>query len=188
MPTHPDAPRALDPSELRRVFGLFTTGVTVVTGLREGGEPVGVTANSVTSVSLDPPLILWCLANSSSSRSAFALHATFAIHILAAAQADIAMHFARSGGLKFDPRSARAVASAPPSIEGALARIECRVVAVYPGGDHVIIVGSVDGFTMQAGQPLAFHASRFGRFAESEVSSAVDVWRDARDGSIADER
>ena len=88
--------------ELRDVFGAFATGVTVVTAVRPDGEPVGMTANSFTSVSLDPPLILWCLADQSTSLPAFAPGAPFAVHVLGHEQRDLALHFARRGREKFD--------------------------------------------------------------------------------------
>lgn len=172
---------SMDPRELRRVFGLFTTGVTVVTGINPGSEPVGVTANSVTSVSLDPPLILWCLANKSSSLRAFAIGAPFAIHILAAHQADIALHFARSGASKFDVDAWWRAHPSPPVIDEALARIECRVEYLHPGGDHTIIVGAIEKLDARKASPLAFHASRFGRFAADQEKASVDVWPDPRD-------
>jgi len=170
----------MDTRELRKVFGLFTTGVTVVTAINPGPEPVGVTANSVTSVSLDPPLILWCLANKSSSLKAFALDAPFAIHILAAHQADIALHFARSRASKFDVDAWWRSHPTPPDIEGALARIECRVSHLYPGGDHTIIVGAIEKVSTRNAQPLAFHASRFGRFSNDQSASEVSPWPDPR--------
>lgn len=171
----------MDARELRRVFGLFTTGVTVVTAVGPGPEPVGVTANSVTSVSLEPPLILWCLANKSTSLGAFGPGAPFAIHILAAHQADIALHFARSGRSKFEVDDWWRSHPTPPEVDGALARIECRVDALHGGGDHTIIVGAVTGLRARAAAPLAFHASRFGRFEQDRGSSEVDVWSQARD-------
>lgn len=168
----------MDGRELRRVFGLFTTGVTVVTAVNPGPEPVGVTANSVTSVSLDPPLVLWCLANKSSSLSAFQTGAPFAIHILAADQADIALHFARSGATKFDVDAWWRSRPEPPVIHGALARIACRVTHLYPGGDHTIIVGQVESLGSRSAPPLAFHASRFGRFAPAQGAAEVEPWPD----------
>ena len=170
----------MDPRELRKGFGLFTTGVIVVTAINPGPEPVGVTANSVTSVSLDPPLILWCLANKSGSLKAFALGAPFAIHILAVHQADIALHFARSEASKFEVDTEWRSHPMPPDIEGALARIECHVSYLYPGGDHTIIVGIIDKFSARNAQPLAFHASHLGRFINDQSPSEVSPWPDPR--------
>jgi flavin reductase (DIM6/NTAB) family NADH-FMN oxidoreductase RutF len=171
----------MDPRELRLVFGLFTTGVTVVTAINPGPEPVGVTANSVTSVSLDPPLLLWCLANKSSSLGAFSIAAPFAVHILEAQQADIALHCARSHQAKFEVDDWWRSHPTPPVIDGALARIECRVETLHPGGDHTIIVGRVIAMSSRNAQPLAFHASRFGKFSPQRDAVNVDVWSDPRD-------
>ena len=171
----------MDARELRRIFGLFTTGVTVVTAVSPGPEPVGVTANSVTSVSLEPPLLLWCLANKSRSLGAFTLEAPFAVHILEAQQTDIALHFARSGRAKFEVDAWWQSHPTPPVIDGALARIECQVEALHPGGDHTIIVGRVLAMSSRSVQPLAFHASRFGKFSPQRDSANVDVWSDPRD-------
>ena len=170
----------MDSRELRRVFGLFTTGVTVVTAVNPGPEPVGVTANSVTSVSLDPPLILWCLANKSSSLAAFTIDAPFAIHILAANQADIALHFARAGHAKFEVDEWWRTHPVPPQIDGALARMECRVSDLHRGGDHTIIVGRIEAISTRSASPLAFHASRFGRFTADPAGGDVEVWPDPR--------
>lgn len=171
----------MDTRELRRVFGLFTTGVTVVTAVNPGPEPVGVTANSVTSVSLEPPLMLWCLANKSSSLAAFSLGSPFAIHILAVNQSDIALHFARSGQGKFEVDAWWRAHPSPPVIDGALARIECRVESLLPGGDHTIIVGHIESVSLNSAQPLAFHASRFGSFTPDRSGVGAEVWADPRD-------
>ena len=88
--------------ELRDAFGQFGTGVTVITAVGPRGEPVGITANSLTSVSLDPPLLLWCLANKSSSTGAFAWQRRFNVHFLAEDQEDLAMQYARPSHEKFE--------------------------------------------------------------------------------------
>jgi flavin reductase (DIM6/NTAB) family NADH-FMN oxidoreductase RutF len=155
---------APDPQQLRRLFGLFATGVTVATGRRKDGSPAGVTANSFTSLSLDPPLILWCLSNRSASLEAFAVPgALFAMHILTESQGDIARRFAKSGFDKFADATP-APGSPPPQIEDALARLVCVVEAAHPGGDHTIIVGRIKDADFRAAPPLVFHASQFGRF------------------------
>jgi 3-hydroxy-9,10-secoandrosta-1,3,5(10)-triene-9,17-dione monooxygenase reductase component len=166
----------MDTDELRRVFGLFTTGVTVVTAVTPAQEPVGVTANSVTSVSLDPPLMLWCLANKSRSLAAFVEGAPFAINILAADQSDIALRFARSGEAKFDVEDRRPGPGTPPVVRGALARIVCRVTQRHPGGDHTIIVGQVESLESRSAPPLVFHGGRFGRFTRGQDAAQVDSW------------
>jgi flavin reductase (DIM6/NTAB) family NADH-FMN oxidoreductase RutF len=161
--------------DLRDAFGLFATGVTVVTGVRPDGEPVGVTANSFTSVSLEPPLLLWCLANASSAAPAFAAGATFAVHVLSHHQHEIALHFARRAPDKFEGKAAR-TAAAPPHLPGVLCRFDCRVHGAHDGGDHLIIVGEVQGIVRHPGTPLAFHAGRFGHFTADRGAAKLDVW------------
>ena len=166
--------------DLRDVFGLFTTGITVVTAVGPDGEPVGITANSVTSVSLEPPLVLWCLAIASSKLAAFAPGMPFAIHILAADQAELALQFARRGTRWPDDASPPGVAASPPKVPGAIARIECRTTVWFEGGDHKIILGAIEDLQAQPAAPLVFHASRFGTFTDRPV---VDLARLERESS-----
>lgn len=172
-----------DRQELRRVFGLFATGVTVITTRDAEGGPVGLTANSLSSVSLDPPLVLWCLDNRSRRASVFSFGAVFAIHILSEQQADIALRFARSGVTKFADEDRRAGDEAPPEIDGALARIDCVVSALHGAGDHTIIVGEVQAARALDMAPLVFQKSRFGRFVcdpayggDEALSQLIDMW------------
>jgi flavin reductase (DIM6/NTAB) family NADH-FMN oxidoreductase RutF len=161
--------------ELRDAFSLFATGVTVVTALRPDGEPVGVTANSFSSVSLEPPLLLWCLASGSSAVPAFATGAEFAVHVLSHAQQELALHFARRMHEKFEARG-KGQGRHPPHIAHALCRFDCRVHALHPAGDHLIVVGEVQGITRGHGVPLAFHGGRFGSFTTDPGAPQVDVW------------
>ena len=171
-PTH----EALTARELRDAFGAFATGVTVITAVRPDGTPVGATANSFTSVSLDPPLILWCLSAQSASLTAFAPDSPFAVHVLSHEHRDLAIHFAHRGREKFevDPHWHRA--PAPPRIAGALCRLDCRVRSLLPGGDHQIIVGEVMSIERRDGAPLVFHAGRFGRFVSDLGPDAAAAW------------
>jgi flavin reductase (DIM6/NTAB) family NADH-FMN oxidoreductase RutF len=162
--------------ELRDAFGLFATGVTVVTALRPDGTPVGVTANSFTSVSLEPPLLLWCLAAGSSAAPAFTHGAPFAVHILAHHQHDLALSFARRTHDKFELDRRWHNRPHPPHLGEALCRFDSRVHAVHSGGDHLIIVGEVLGIAGAPGTPLAFHAGRFGNFSADRGLPKVDVW------------
>jgi flavin reductase (DIM6/NTAB) family NADH-FMN oxidoreductase RutF len=170
-----------DPLLLRAAFGSLATGVTVVTAVGVDGEPVGITANSVASVSLDPPLLLWCLANRSSSLGAFTDNAAFAVHVLAEGQRDIALHFARAQRAKFDIDPQWRANPHPPRVADVLARFECRVHALHAGGDHTIIVGRVTGLEQRLGSPLTFFGSRFGRFQGADTSVAANPWTDFRD-------
>jgi 3-hydroxy-9,10-secoandrosta-1,3,5(10)-triene-9,17-dione monooxygenase reductase component len=162
--------------ELRDAFGLFATGVTVVTAVRPDGTPVGVTANSFASVSLEPPLLLWCLASSSSSVAAFTHGASFAVHILAHHQLDLALNFARRTDDKFGAERHWRNKLQPPHLADALCRFDNKVHAVHSGGDHLIIVGEVLGIAGGPGTPLAFHAGRFGNFSADRGIGKVDIW------------
>jgi flavin reductase (DIM6/NTAB) family NADH-FMN oxidoreductase RutF len=165
---------------LRELFGLFATGVVVVTAVDTQGAPIGLTVNSLTSVSLDPPLLLWCLASTSQNRTAFTPAARFDIHILNDDQAQLAMHFARRAREKFETDAHWRSEPSPPRIHGALARISCRVQATHEAGDHVIIVGAIESAERGAGEPLVFHASKFGRFTAKVA--APDILPGSSDG------
>ena len=169
--------RARNFRELRDAFGVFATGVTVVTAVRPDGEPVGTTANSFTSLSLEPPLVLWCLSNQSASLTAFKPGSPFAVHVLGHEQRDLATHFARRGLEKFDVDFHWRREPGPPHVSGALCRLDCRVRVVEGGGDHWIIVGEVASVTRRDGAPLLFHAGRFGRFVPDSAPDAAEGWK-----------
>jgi flavin reductase (DIM6/NTAB) family NADH-FMN oxidoreductase RutF len=162
--------------DLRDAFGLFATGVTVVTAVRPDGERVGVTVNSFTSVSLEPALLLWCLASGSSAAPAFSPGAQFAVHILSHHQLELALHFARRTQDKFAAEPQRRTRTHPPHLTGALCRLDCRVHALHTAGDHLIVVGEVLGIACAPGTPLAFHSGRFGSFSADPGIGKVDIW------------
>lgn len=166
---------AIDTRALREAFGLFATGVTIITGAKPNGDPVGVTVNSFCSVSLTPPLALWCLQRESTSIEAFATGRAFAVHILQLAQQGDAMHFARRAAGKF-PADALAAPDRPPLIDNALCRFECKVEAQHAGGDHLIIVGSVHRVEVAQGEALVFHGGTFGRFTPLPRARHVEAW------------
>lgn len=151
-----------DPRLLRDAFGRFATGVTVVTIAGPDG-PMGFTANSFSSLSLDPPLVLWAPARSSSRFAPFAAARHFVIHILGADQADLCSRFARSGaafdGLPFDWNS-----ESVPVLPHTLARFECEQHATHEGGDHLIVVGRVLRAALRDGPPLVFARGCYGDF------------------------
>ena len=165
----------MDQRELRQIFSAWTTGVTVVTAYDEAGAPIGITANSFSSVSLDPPLLLWCLDNRSRHLKAFSLGASFAVHILAEGQEEVAMTFARSGASGLPCRD-QAGAAAPPGIDGALARIDCRVADLHPAGDHTLIIGGFDSAEITEASPLVFQKSSFGRFVPASQMQGPEAW------------
>ena len=150
------APTAANQRLFRNALGRFATGVAVVTAGAEAGGPVGVTINSFSSVSLDPPLVLWSLARSSSRRARFEAAERTAIHVLAEEQTAICEGFASSASA-FDSGDWGGDANGTPLLEGCLARFECRKYATYDGGDHVIFVAEVVKAAMRrGGRPLVF--------------------------------
>ena len=152
-----------DVRALRDAFGRFATGVTIVTTTGTDG-PVGFVANSFSSVSLDPPLVLWSPARASSRFAVFAGATHFAIHVLEAGQADWMARFAR-GGSGFDGLDHSVTAEGLPALSGALARFDCVQEAMHDGGDHAIIVGRVLRLTVRDGAPLVFSQGRYGGFS-----------------------
>jgi flavin reductase (DIM6/NTAB) family NADH-FMN oxidoreductase RutF len=162
--------------ELRDAFGLFATGVTVITAVRPDGAPVGVTVNSFASVSLEPPLLLWCLSRASSAVPAFGPGMPFAVHVLSHHQLEVARHFARRGHEKFEAGSPWGNRPQPPHLGEVLCRFDCRVQEMHAGGDHLIILGEVCGIARAPGTPLAFHSSRFGSFSADPGIPEMDVW------------
>lgn len=150
----------------RDALGTFATGVTIVTTINSAGKPVGVTASSFNSVSLDPPLILWSLAKDSLSREAFSGSGHFAIHVLAASQEALSNRFARRGDDKFADTPWRAGVIGSPIFTDYAALFECRLRHEYEGGDHVILVGEVIAHDARAVEPLLFHG---GRYAERRL-------------------
>jgi len=147
----------------RDALGTFTTGVTVVTCRSEAG-PLGITANSFTSVSLDPALVLWCPAKSSSRFQSFVHADRFAIHVLRTDQQELGRHFA-TDGLSFDGIDWTEDANGVPLINQCLARFDCHRFAIHDGGDHAIIVGQVTLVTKSDGAPLIFNRGQFGGFS-----------------------
>lgn len=171
----PGGALTMDARELRQVFGLFATGVTVVTAYGKDGGSIGITANSFSSVSLDPPMVLWCLDNRSRHLAAFEHGAAFAIHILSENQAEIALEFARSGASGLAPQPEGGDAP-PPQIDGAVARIECHVADLCLAGDHTVILAEVVFAGTRDVPPLVFQKSRFGRFVPSQNLGGEESW------------
>ena len=144
---------------LRDAFSRFVSGVTVVTAPSEHG-PVGITANSFSSLSLNPPLVLWSPAIDSRRYMFFEKAEYFAIHILGANQKDICNNFSKSPFL-FEKSKTKKNIHEVPLIENCLARFECEKRAIYPGGDHIIVVGEVENVEMRDGNALTFFSGHF---------------------------
>lgn len=148
-------PTADNTRQLRDTFGQFATGVTIVTATCARG-PIAMTANSFSSVSLDPALVLWCVDMASKRYPAFASAKHYAIHVLAADQAELCWNVARDGDALADMALDTNVEGVP-ILPGALARFECEQTANYDGGDHAIILGRVlRAHLAGKGEPLTF--------------------------------
>jgi len=147
--------------EFRRVCGRFATGVTVVTVLDPRGRPHGLTVNSFASVSLAPPLVLFCVGRSVSVIDAFRAAEFFGINVLAAGQRELSERFARKGLDRFAGVPWHRGKTGAPLLEGALATLECAVSQRTPSGDHEILVGHVLHTRVADGSPLVFYASGY---------------------------
>jgi len=160
----PDTPVAanedtapLDPQALRRTLGQFATGVTVITARAPGGERVGVTCNSFSSVSLSPPLVLWSLRRESRSHEAFRQATHFAVNVLGQDQQALSGHFASRLDNKFDGVAHEAGLGGAPTLPGCAALLECELECCHEGGDHVIFIGRVLRHRHHDQPPLIFH-------------------------------
>jgi 3-hydroxy-9,10-secoandrosta-1,3,5(10)-triene-9,17-dione monooxygenase reductase component len=146
----------LDTRQLRRVLSEFTTGVAVVAAESAAG-PVGMTVNSFTSVSLEPPMVLVCLANAASTTRAVTTSGAFGISILRRDQRGICDTFAATCPDKFAGMPRVTTQHGAPLIDDALAHLDCRVHQVLPAGDHLVVIGAVeDAATTGGGEPLTF--------------------------------
>jgi flavin reductase (DIM6/NTAB) family NADH-FMN oxidoreductase RutF len=156
---------AVDGHQLRRTMGHFATGVAVVTSLDAAGEPVGTTANAISSLSLEPPLVLVCLSRASNTLRAVRAHEAFAINILAADHAEVSNGFAQPGiaPRAWDPLDRRHGATGSPRLPGALAWLDCALERLIPGGDHEIAIGRV--LALQSAErdepPLLFYRGEY---------------------------
>lgn len=154
-------PPDIDPRELRRALGCFATGVTLVTARRNDGTPVGLTVNSFSSVSLDPPLVLWSLSLYAPSLPAIQEATHFAVNVLAADQTDLSNRFAKPSDDKFAGVAITDGLAGLPLIDGAVAHFQCRNEFRYYGGDHVIFVGRVEAYSHNGRAPLVFCQGRY---------------------------
>ena len=146
---------------LRQCLGRFATGVTVVTCADARGGPCGITANSFSSVSLEPPLVLWNIAKVSNSLQAYLGAKCFAFNILAEDQRAVSEHFARTDHTRFSGIDYSLSADGVPLVAGALAVLECRTHEIHDCGDHYIIIGEVQRFRSETGRPLIFANGKY---------------------------
>lgn len=146
---------------LRQAFGAFLTGVTVVTTRDGDGRAIGMTANSFTSVSLDPPLVLVCVGSGSSSFATFAEADFFAVNILREGQHEVAAQFARRGVDRFADIRHEPRATGAPVLQESLAWFDCTLHQRGVAGDHIILIGEVQAFAAADGPPLGYSRGRY---------------------------
>ena len=150
-----------DTREFRDALGAFATGVTVVTTRTPEGVPVGLTATSFNSVSLEPPLVLWSLQRDSNLFEAFRTADGFAVHILSEEQVDVSQRFAQRDVDRFEGMPVRAGSNGLPLLDGCAAVFQCSKYAEYDGGDHIILVGEVRSYEHNQVPALAFYRSGY---------------------------
>jgi 3-hydroxy-9,10-secoandrosta-1,3,5(10)-triene-9,17-dione monooxygenase reductase component len=165
----------IDTIDFRNALGAFVTGVTIVTTLDDAGKPVGLTANSFNSVSLEPPMVLWSLGLNSGSIHAFRTAKHWAVHILASDQEALSGRFAKRGIDKFECLETETGPDGIPLLKGCTARFVCKASFEYEGGDHAIFVGEVVDFERQSALPLAFHQGRYTRVISAEAPATEGV-------------
>ena len=146
----------IDGGDFRAALSTFATGVTIVTTVEDSGEPVGMTASSFNSVSMDPPLILWSVTKSALSAPVFKAAKDFAVHVLASSQVELSNRFARSGSDKFAGLQYAVNVGGCPVLAECVARFDCQTWQVYEGGDHWIIVGRVVNIEKRNDEGLVF--------------------------------
>jgi len=152
-----------DETQFRAVLGHFATGVTVITAI-DDDAPVGMAANSFTSVSLAPPLVLFCAATSSTTWPRIQRAGAFTVNILGSHQEDVSQLFATRGADRFGSVGWRIGVGGSPVLDDVLAYLDCKIEAEHEAGDHVIVVGRVLDLGITDGSsPLLFHRGAYGR-------------------------
>ena len=178
LPKHPIGPdpanelasdhSPIDPRDFRDALGSYATGVTIITAAGADNKPYGLTCNSFTSVSLNPPLVLWSLVLYSSSLSIFQNATHFAVNVLGASQRELANKFAKSSDDKFTGVDWRPGLGNAPLLTDSIANFQCRSVNRYYGGDHVIFLGAVEAYSYTQKEPLLFARGSYGRFLAAD--------------------
>jgi flavin reductase (DIM6/NTAB) family NADH-FMN oxidoreductase RutF len=162
MSGEPTTREGLTSEAFRHVIGHFASGVTVITS-EVDGVPYGTTASAVSSLSVEPPMVLICMNRSSQTGTAVSRSGRFAINILRDDQHDLARRFASKDPDKFTDVSLRQADGGQPLLAEALAHLVCRVTEEVPGGTHVVFLAAVDQATAHDGAPLAYFKGEFGR-------------------------
>ncbi|MFN3569675.1 MAG: flavin reductase family protein [Polaromonas sp.] len=157
----PQIASPVDSRALRTALGQFATGITVVTTRAAEGGLVGLTVNSFSALSLEPPLILWSLRGSSPSLPVFESAERFVVNVLAEAQVEVSRRFALPIADKFDGVAHAENAWGQPLLHGAAAWFECRTVSRQAAGDHCLFIAEVERFTLSEAAPLLFHSGGY---------------------------
>lgn len=153
----------VDAALFRQALGHFASGVTVITAMH-GGEPVGLAANSFSSLSLDPPLVLFCAGKSSTTWPRIKAAGTFCVNVLEERQEALCRQFAGKGD-KFHGVGWRPAAySGAPELDHVLTLIDCHIEAEHEAGDHIVVVGRVVEIKINDGKPLLFYRGGYGRY------------------------
>ena len=151
----------LDSKEQRRILGKFATGVTVAS-TKVGDETWGMTANAVTSLSLDPPLVILCIQKDGHSRDKFEQGGCFALNILSAHQQEISDRFAFKGPKDFSDLETTTAETGAPILKGTLGWVDCKLKEILPGGDHDIFIGEiVAAGAPDEGSPLLYYSGKY---------------------------
>ncbi len=162
-----------DAAVFRRVIGSFMSGVVVIT-TSDGDVPQGMTVSAVSSLSMDPPMLITCLNTASRTQEAVARNGVFAVNILAHDQGELAARFARPGTAdKFEGIGYRRGVGGVPLLDGALATVECRVAEMVTGGTHRVFLGQVQHAEATEGSPLAYFRGKFGKL---EIAGDADAY------------
>jgi flavin reductase (DIM6/NTAB) family NADH-FMN oxidoreductase RutF len=156
---------AFDPQVQRRIMGRFATGVTVVT-TRHGGEVYGMTANAVTSLSLEPPLVLVAVDKRAQMHGALHKGQCYVLNILDEGQEHLSRRFARTGPKELGDLALTTAVTGAPVLADALGWLDCRLVEVLPGGDHDIFIGEIVAGDAREGQPLLYFGGKYRKIAE----------------------
>lgn len=145
----------------RDIAGRFATGVTVITFLNQQGKPVGMTANSFTSLSLEPPLLLFCIDKSASLYDDMMKTEAFAVNILSKEQEALSRQFSKKEIDRFAGVKYSTGMLGTPILEGILAHFECKTYKFYEGGDHMIVIGEIVNGHYRDGEPLLFYCGKY---------------------------
>ena len=164
--------KPIDRFDLRKALGNFGTGVTIVTTLASDGKPVGMTANSFSSVSLDPPIILWSLLKTSPSLQAFDDCGRFVINVLALDQVDLSKRFATPQPDKFSGVRYQAGLGGLPVLDNCASVFQCRTIQRMEVGDHILFLGEIEAYNHQDRATLLFCRGQYAQSAGLELSHA----------------